>query len=132
MLHSNHPSVSTNDQMIHSNVLHPFNQTQEKKSTLRCASLRAVEFFPHGKRGERERGRSARWISSLDSRVLSLFIWKLNDYYFPECTRVIGVLTENSDMQAIQKQIESWNTTEQQSKQIEFHTVWGYNTILKR
>ena len=28
-------------------------------------SLRGVEFFPHGKRGER--GRSARWISSLGS-----------------------------------------------------------------
>ena len=40
-------------------------QTQEKKSTLRCASLRGVEFFPHGERGER--GRSARWISSLGS-----------------------------------------------------------------
>ena len=35
-----------------------YKQTQEKKSTLRCASLRGVEFFPHGKR--RERGRSAR------------------------------------------------------------------------
>ena len=42
-----------------------YKQTQEKKSTLRCASLRGVEFFPHGKRGER--GRSARWISSLGS-----------------------------------------------------------------
>ena len=40
-------------------------QTQGKKSTLRCASLRGVEFSPHGKRGER--GRSARWISSLES-----------------------------------------------------------------
>ena len=29
-------------------------QNEEKKSTLRCASLRGVEFFPHGKRGERE------------------------------------------------------------------------------
>ena len=75
--------MSTNDQIIHSNVVHPY-------------------------------------------------IWKLIDYHFPECTRVDGVLAENSDMQAIQKQIESWNITEQQSKQIEFHTAWGYNTILKR
>ena len=42
-----------------------YKQTQEKKSTLRCASLCGVEFFPHGKRGER--GRSAKWISSLGS-----------------------------------------------------------------
>ena len=47
-----------------------YKQTQEKKSTLRCASLRGVEFFPHGKRGER--GRSARWISSLESVYLKI------------------------------------------------------------
>ena len=29
-----------------------YKQTQEKKSTLRCASLRGVEFFPHEKRRE--------------------------------------------------------------------------------
>ena len=33
-----------------------FVQTQEKKSTLRCASLRGVEFFPMGKE---ERGGAA-------------------------------------------------------------------------
>ena len=33
-------------------ILNHYKQTQEKKSTLRCASLRGVEFFPHGKRGE--------------------------------------------------------------------------------
>ena len=30
-------------------------QKQENKCPLRCASLRGVEFFPHGKREERER-----------------------------------------------------------------------------
>ena len=29
-------------------------QKQENKCPLRCASLRGVEFFPHGKREERE------------------------------------------------------------------------------
>ena len=38
-------------------------QKQENKCPLRCASLRGVEFFPHGKRGER--GRSACDNSSL-------------------------------------------------------------------
>ena len=33
-------------------------QTQGKKSTLRCASLRGVEFSPWEKRRERERGQS--------------------------------------------------------------------------
>ena len=42
-------------------------------------SLRGVEFFPHGKRGER--GRSARWISSLGS-VYSYLIWFRTRYAF--------------------------------------------------
>ena len=43
--------------------------------------------------------------------------------------KINGFLTDKSDMQAIQKHIESCNITEQQTKQIEFHTVWGYNRI---
>ena len=31
-----------------------YKQKQENKCPLRCASLRGVEFFPHGKRGEKE------------------------------------------------------------------------------
>ena len=49
-----------------------YKQQQENKCPLRCASLRGVEFFPNGKRGERAQ-RLGQLFSCLYLDVLLIF-----------------------------------------------------------